>query len=78
MKTAISVPDPIYQAAEQLAKRLNISRSKLYSNAISSYLKNEEKNIVRETLNEIYSGESSNLPETIQYLQLKSLETEQW
>ena len=78
MKTAISVPDSIYQAAEQLAKRLNISRSELYSKAISSYLNAEEKSIVTETLNEIYAKEASNLPEFIQNMQLKSLGNEPW
>lgn len=38
MKTAISVPDEVFQRAEQAAKRLKLSRSELYSRALSEYL----------------------------------------
>jgi len=34
MKTAISLPDPVFRSAEQLAARLGISRSELYCRAI--------------------------------------------
>ncbi|HEX9737109.1 MAG TPA: ChpI protein, partial [Thermoanaerobaculia bacterium] len=30
MKTAISLPDPLFEAAEALAARLSMSRSQLY------------------------------------------------
>ncbi|MEM6753148.1 MAG: ChpI protein, partial [Cyanobacteria bacterium P01_C01_bin.38] len=33
MKTAISIPDPLFEAAEQFAKRLGLSRSELYAMA---------------------------------------------
>ncbi len=38
MKTAISVPDEVFQQAELAAKRLKLSRSELYSRALSEYL----------------------------------------
>lgn len=38
MKTAVSVPDEIFQQAEKLAKRLRTSRSQLYSSALREYL----------------------------------------
>ena len=34
MKTAISIPDALFQAAEDAAKRLAISRSELYVRAV--------------------------------------------
>ena len=39
MKTAISIPDEIFLAAEQLAKRIGSSRSELYATALAAYLK---------------------------------------
>jgi mRNA-degrading endonuclease toxin of MazEF toxin-antitoxin module len=33
VKTAISIPDPLFDAAERLAKRLRIARSQLYCRA---------------------------------------------
>lgn len=38
MKTAISLPDEVFEQAEQVAKRLKLSRSELYSRALAEYL----------------------------------------
>lgn len=38
MKTAVSVPDPVFRAAEALAERLGVSRSQLYTSALEAYL----------------------------------------
>ena len=38
MKTAISVPDEVFEKAEATAKRLRISRSELYSRALQEFL----------------------------------------
>ena len=38
MKTAVSIPGPVFQAAERLAKTLGIPRSRLYSRAIERYV----------------------------------------
>ena len=38
MKTAISIPDEVFQDAERLAKRLKQSRSELFSRAVAEYV----------------------------------------
>ncbi len=38
MKTAVSVPDEIYQQAEDLVRRSGRSRSEIYSTALRQYL----------------------------------------
>jgi predicted transcriptional regulator len=38
MKTAISLPDAIFEDAERLAKRLGTSRSGLYARALTEFL----------------------------------------
>lgn len=38
MKTAISVPDAVFRAAERLARKGRKSRSQLYSEALREYL----------------------------------------
>lgn len=38
MKTAISVPDDVFQKAEQLARREGRSRSEVYSAALREYV----------------------------------------
>lgn len=56
MKTAISVPDSVYLEAEATARRLGISRSALYSNAMRHYLRTHQttKQLL-ENLNEVYA-----------------------
>lgn len=38
MKTAISIPNNLFEGAEQFAKRTRKSRSQLYSDAVREYL----------------------------------------
>jgi metal-responsive CopG/Arc/MetJ family transcriptional regulator len=38
MKTAISLPDPLFKAGEKAAKKLGLSRSQLYAQALRRYL----------------------------------------
>ena len=38
MKTAVSVPDELFEAAERQAERTKKSRSQLYAEAIAEYL----------------------------------------
>ena len=38
MKVAVSIPDPIFAAAEGLAKRLKLSRSGIYARALDAYV----------------------------------------
>ena len=78
MKTAISIPDPIFHAAESLAKRLHMSRSELFSRALEAYLESHKHDSVREALDAIYSQASSSLDETLAHMQWASLPKEDW
>ena len=53
MKTAISIPDPIFREAEKLARRLKKSRSQLYADAVSAYLRRHDADAVTESLNRV-------------------------
>ncbi len=78
MKTAISIPDPIFQAAEGLAHRLGMSRSELYVKAISDFMKSNKNQHVTKLLNEIYANESSKLELELDAMQLRSIPKEEW
>ena len=53
MKTAISVPTPVFQRADRLARRLKKSRSQLYREAIAEYLARHELESVTEAMNKV-------------------------
>lgn len=80
MKTAISIPDQDFQAAEKLAKRLNMSRSQLYQTAIVTFVAQHSEDRVTEALNEIYGlgDNNSKLPEDVKRMQSQSLRRDDW
>jgi metal-responsive CopG/Arc/MetJ family transcriptional regulator len=78
MKTAISIPDSIFQAAEKLAHRLGISRSKLYANAVAEYIQEHRNDKVTKKLDEIYEKEPSSLDSTLVALQHDSVFKDDW
>lgn len=53
MKTAISVPDEIFEDADRLATRLGKSRSQLYAEAMAEYLTRHDPATTTERLDEV-------------------------
>ena len=53
MKTAISLPDGVFRAAELLAKRARKSRSQLYADALAEYLTRHAPDEVTEAMNRV-------------------------
>ncbi len=53
MKTAISIPDPIFQSAERLARRMKKSRSQVYSEAVEEYAVRHDPDLVTEQINAV-------------------------
>ena len=78
MKTAISIPDPIFKTAEQAAKALGISRSELYTKAIKEFLETYLHTDITRELNEIYADESSQLDRELSKIQSASIQEEDW
>lgn len=78
MKTAISIPDEIFEAAEELAERLGVSRSELYATAVAEYVAAQRSRGVTARLNEVYADESSSLDTALQRAQADALASEDW
>lgn len=53
MKTAVSLPDEIFEEAERQARRTKKSRSQLYAEAISEYLARHAPDDVTEAMNKV-------------------------
>jgi metal-responsive CopG/Arc/MetJ family transcriptional regulator len=51
MKTAVSIPDDVYESAERLARRTKKSRSRLYGDALREYLARHAPDEVTEAMN---------------------------
>ena len=55
MKTAISIPDDIFRAAEELAGSRGLKRSELYRLALQEYLKNHSDRAITDDLNNFFA-----------------------
>ena len=78
MKQNISIPNPIFQAAENLAKKMGVSLSELYTAALNAYVAEHQKENITETLDQIYTDEPSALEPELMKMQVVSLEAEEW
>lgn len=78
MKTAISVPDHVFQAADRLAARLGMSRSELYARAVARFLDEHREERVTDALNAVYAGADSQLDAALEELQRASLPRGSW
>ncbi len=78
MKTAISIPDKLFIAADNYAKNLGVSRSHLYARAVANFLDQQSTNHITQQLNDIYSTKHSKLNNALSTMQLNSIEKEEW
>jgi metal-responsive CopG/Arc/MetJ family transcriptional regulator len=78
MKTAISLPDSVFEEAEALARELGVSRSELYTQALIAHLRKYNRNQILNKLNQVYSQQSSELDPVLAKMQFMSLPCEDW
>ncbi|MBX7245434.1 MAG: hypothetical protein K1X53_08035 [Candidatus Sumerlaeaceae bacterium] len=78
MKTAISIPDDVFQSAEEFSRSHKVSRSALYTAAVKSYLARHRLENVTSQLNGIYGREDSKLSEDVYSAQIASFELDEW
>lgn len=78
MKIAISVPDPLFAAAERLASHAGKSRSQLYAEALARYLEAHQAPVITEQLNAVYAQQPAQLDARLQAAQFEVLDHETW
>ena len=78
MKTAISIPDELFVAAETFAHEKGLRRSDLYSKALLQYLRMHRNEDITEQLNAIYAEEERILEAPFKLAQAKILQRNEW
>ena len=61
MKTAISLPDSLFRSADGLARRLGMSRSRLFATAVAEFIAKHRADKVTERLNDVYATTTSRM-----------------
>ncbi len=78
MKTAISLPDGTFEAAERLAKSQGLTRSQLYRMAIEAYLEQHGREWITEALNRVYADSGPALDPAIEAGQRETWARVEW
>jgi len=78
MKTAISIPDEVFNAAEEMAERLGVNRSQLYVTALREYLEAHRSRGVTARLDQVYEYQDSSLDLGVAEAQSASFDEEDW
>jgi len=53
MKTAVSIPDEVFEQVEKLAKRTKKSRSRLFTDALREYVARHSPDEITEAMNRV-------------------------
>jgi metal-responsive CopG/Arc/MetJ family transcriptional regulator len=79
MKTAVSIPNELFESAERFARRMEMTRSELYARALREYLSEHRGEGITERLDEVYGAEEeSGLGPMLAKLQQSSLPEDEW
>jgi metal-responsive CopG/Arc/MetJ family transcriptional regulator len=63
MKTAVSIPDDVFEEAERLAADLRISRSQLYSGALKEFVTRHAPDRLTEAMSRVINDVGSGVDE---------------
>lgn len=78
MKTAVSIPDSVFEAADREAKRLGVSRSEFYARAVARLVEQLRAEDVTRRLDEVYSLEPARVDPALARAQAASVGTDEW
>ena len=78
MKAAISIPDELFEAADALARRLGLSRSRLYATALADYVARHRGRKTTELLNRVHATEAGRVEPAVRRGQKRAIGPEPW
>ncbi len=81
VKTAISLDEKLFNRVNELARKMHISRSRLFTLAVDDYLKKQENEYLLAQLNKAYAetdDEEIKISNSMKSKQRKIVEQESW
>lgn len=78
MKTAVSIPDDIFEQAEALAHRAKRSRSEVYARALSDYIALHAPDRVTQAMDEALDRINEGMDALASRAALRTLERTEW
>ena len=82
MKTAVSIPDDVFESADRLARHTKRSRSRLFSDALREYVARHSPDNITEAMNRVCDTVSGERDEPLDPFAVEAaqriLERSQW
>ncbi|MDZ4197975.1 MAG: hypothetical protein U1E27_01675 [Kiritimatiellia bacterium] len=78
MKTALSIPDDIFEQGERLARRLRTSRSQLYARALVDFVVQHEEDKITSSMNEVLREMGAEVDEFTRRAARQTLRRVEW
>lgn len=78
MKTAVSIPDEIFEDAERFAKRTKRSRSRLFSDALREYLARHSCDEITQAMDTALAGIGPAADDFVAASASRTLEQSEW
>jgi metal-responsive CopG/Arc/MetJ family transcriptional regulator len=78
MKTAVSIPDDVFEGAERLARRTKKSRSQLFSDAVREYVARHAQEEVTEAMDRVCAELGQPTDEFVSAASRRVLERSEW
>lgn len=78
MKIAISVPDGLFAAGEDLAREMKVSRSELYARALREYVATRSASAITANLDRVYASQKASIDPALARAQIAALPDESW
>jgi metal-responsive CopG/Arc/MetJ family transcriptional regulator len=78
MKTAVSIPDDVFEGAERLAHRTNKSRSQLFSEAVREYIARHAPEEVTEAMDRVCADVDPGADDFVSVAAGRILERSEW
>jgi metal-responsive CopG/Arc/MetJ family transcriptional regulator len=78
MEIAVSLPEDVFQQAEELAATLGVSRNELYTTALAAFVNQQRHDLITERLNQVYANANSDVDAVLKQMQAVSLPEERW
>jgi len=78
MKTAISVPDEVFELSDRLAKKLKVSRSAVFAMGVKKLGEDFDGEEITRNLNAYYSNNRAEIDPVIVQMAVLSLPKEEW
>jgi metal-responsive CopG/Arc/MetJ family transcriptional regulator len=78
VKKTVSMPEDVFSAAEETAKRLGISRSRLYADAVRQYVRDQEREDLTENYDRVCAELETAMDPVLAKMQEQALPHDEW